>query len=64
MKLIAKLILSCILLQNVAFSQEPQRLEHLDSVMNIINASTKGIRFNLSDTGINSELNEIGTTFL
>ncbi len=63
MKLISKLTLVCILIQNVLFAQEPQRLEHLDSIVNIINTSTKGIRYNLSDTGINSELNEIGTTF-
>ena len=63
MKLISKLVFCFILLQNVAYAQEPERLERLDSIINIINASTKGIRFNLSDTGINSELNEVGTTF-
>lgn len=31
--------------------------------MNVITTSTKGLRFNLSDTGINSELSEVGTTF-
>ncbi|MEZ4786809.1 MAG: hypothetical protein R2790_02740 [Flavobacterium haoranii] len=63
MKLLLKFTLSLFLLQSFVYAQEPQRLEHLDSIINIINASTKGMRFNLSDTGINSELNEVGTTF-
>ena len=63
MKLTLKLVLGFTLLFNFGYSQEPQRLEHLDSILNIINTSTKGIRYNLSDTGINSELSEIGTTF-
>lgn len=63
MKLTLKLVLGFTLLFNFGYSQEPQRLEHLDSILNIINTSTKGIRYNLSDSGINSELSEIGTTF-
>ncbi|MEZ4786447.1 MAG: hypothetical protein R2790_00810 [Flavobacterium haoranii] len=63
MKLLLKFTLSLFYLKGFVYAQEPQRLEHLDSIINIINASTKGDRFNLSDTGINSELNEVGTTF-
>ena len=32
-------------------------------VLNTINKSTKGINYLISDTGINSELNEVGTSF-
>lgn len=63
MKLILRLTIGLFLLQSFSFAQEPKRLERLDSIINVINNSTKGIRFNLSDTGINSELSEIGTTF-
>ena len=63
MKLLLKLTIGLFLLQSFAYAQEPQRLERLDSIINIINSSTKGLRYNLSDSGINSELNEIGTTF-
>ena len=45
------------------FSQEPKRSESLDSILNTINKSTKGINYLISDTGINSELNEVGTSF-
>lgn len=46
-----------------SFAQEPKRLESLDSIINVINKSTKGINFLINDTGINSELNEVGTSF-
>lgn len=45
------------------FAQEPQRVEGLDSIIDVLNNSTKGIRYVLNDTGINSELSEIGTSF-
>lgn len=63
MKLLAKLTFLLFFSVNIGYSQEPQRLEHLDSIINVINNSTKGLRFVLSDTGINSELSEVGTTF-
>lgn len=46
-----------------SFSQEPKRTESLDSIINRISKSTKGINYLIGDTGINSELNEIGTSF-
>lgn len=46
-----------------AYSQEPKRSEGLDSIINVINKSTKGLNFLINDTGINSELNEVGTSF-
>ncbi|AWM14013.1 hypothetical protein DI487_09190 [Flavobacterium sediminis] len=59
------IVLSVIALftQLKIFSQEPQRVEGLDSIVDILNTSTKGNRYVLSDTGINSELSEIGTSF-
>lgn len=45
------------------FAQEPKRSEGLDSIINVINKSSKGLNFIINDTGINSELNEIGTSF-
>ena len=45
------------------FSQEPKRSEGLDSIINVISKSTKGINYLIGDTGINSELNEVGTSF-
>lgn len=64
MKFITQLTFS-LLVFNICslFAQEPQRLESQDSIINVINSSTKGIRYNLSDTGINSELSEVGTSF-
>lgn len=64
MKFIAKLTLFFVISNfYTLFAQEPQRLESQDSIINVINTSTKGIRYNLSDTGINSELSEVGTSF-
>jgi len=63
MKLLLKFTLGLFLLQSFVYAQEPKRLERLDSIINVINTSTKGLRYNLSDSGINSELNEVGTTF-
>ena len=63
MKFIAKIIVLTILISSSLFAQEPQRLDGKDSIINVINASTKGIRYVLNDTGINSELNEVGTSF-
>ena len=45
------------------FSQEPKRSEGLDSIINVISKSTKGINYLIGDTGINSELNDVGTSF-
>ena len=47
----------------VTFAQEPKRIEGAESIVNEITRNTKGISFILSDSGINTELNEIGTTF-
>ena len=47
----------------MSFGQEPKRSEGAEAIVNAINKNTKGISFIISDTGINSELNEIGTTF-
>ena len=58
-------ILTIILLLGslMSFGQEPKRSEGAEAIVNAINKNTKGISFIISDTGINSELNEIGTTF-
>ena len=58
-------ILTIILLLGslMSFGQEPKRSEGAEAIVNAINKNTKGISFILSDTGINTELNEIGTTF-
>ena len=58
-------ILTLILLFGslISFGQEPKRSEGAEAIVNAINKNTKGISFILSDTGINTELNEIGTTF-
>ena len=63
MKFIAKITALTLLISSSLFAQEPQRLDGKDSIINILNASTKGVRYVLNDTGINSELNEIGTSF-
>lgn len=52
-----------ILVNLTIYGQEPKRSEGTEAIINTINKNTKGISFVLSDTGINSELNEIGTTF-
>jgi outer membrane protein OmpA-like peptidoglycan-associated protein len=63
MKFISKITLLTLLINASLFAQEPQRFDGNDSIINVINASTKGIRYVLNDTGINSELNEVGTSF-
>jgi Tol biopolymer transport system component len=63
MKLNKILTLFLLLGSLVSFGQEPKRSEGAEAIVNAINKNTKGISFILSDTGINSELNEIGTTF-
>uniref|UniRef100_UPI0040488012 TolB family protein n=1 Tax=Flavobacterium sp. TaxID=239 RepID=UPI0040488012 len=52
-----------LLVNLIVYGQEPKRSEATEAIINTINKNTKGISFVLSDTGINSELNEIGTTF-
>ncbi len=64
MKLTKILTLFLLLGSLVSFGQEPKRSEGAEAIVNAINKNTKGISFIISDTGINSELNEIGTTFL
>ena len=63
MRLTIKITALTILINCSLFAQEPQRLDGKDSIINVINASTKGVRYVLNDTGINSELNEVGTSF-
>jgi len=63
MKFTYKIILIALIISNFLFAQEPKRLDGKDSIINIISASSKGVRYILNDTGINSELNEIGTSF-
>lgn len=63
MKLLEKITFLTTLITFTLFSQEPVRSTRIDSIASIINKSTNGIRFVLNDTGINSELNEIGTSF-
>lgn len=61
---INKILTLLLLLGNfVLLAQEPKRSEGAEAIINAINKNTKGISFILSDTGINTELNEIGTTF-
>lgn len=63
MKFIWKITALTLLTSYSLFAQEPQRIDGKDSIINVINASTKGVRYVLNDTGINSELNEVGTSF-
>lgn len=61
---LGKIFTLFLLLVNLTiYGQEPKRSESTEVIINTINKNTKGISFVLSDTGINSELNEIGTTF-
>lgn len=61
---INKILTLFLLLGNfISYAQEPKRSEGTEAIINAINKNTKGISFILSDTGINTELNEIGTTF-
>lgn len=61
---LTKILTIFLLLGSIAsFGQEPKRSEGAEAIVNAIHKNTKGISFILSDTGINSELNEIGTTF-
>lgn len=57
------LILVLLLISITSFGQEPKRSEGAEAIINAINKTSRGISFILNDTGINSELNEIGTTF-
>ncbi len=63
MKLNKILTLILLLGSFISFGQESKRSEGAEAIVNAINKNTKGISFILSDTGINTELNEIGTTF-
>ena len=63
MKLNKILTLILLLGSFISFGQEPKHSEGAEAIVNAINKNTKGISFILSDTGINTELNEIGTTF-
>lgn len=48
---------------NFSFAQEPKRSEKMDSINDVINKNSKGIRFILNEVTVNSELSEIGTSF-
>ena len=63
MKLRKIFTLFLLIVNLFSFGQEPRRSEGTEATINTINKNTKGISFVISDTGINSELNEIGTTF-
>ncbi|MDP5027979.1 MAG: OmpA family protein [Flavobacterium sp.] len=63
MKLSKIFTLFLLLVSLISYGQEPRRSEGTEATVNAINRNTKGITFVISDTGINSELNEIGTTF-
>ena len=63
MNFTTKITLLSLFVSITLFAQEPQRMDGKDSIINVISASTKGIRYVLNDTGINSELNEVGTSF-
>lgn len=56
-------LITTLFLNQKLSAQEPQRVESADSIANILKNSTKGLRYILSDSGINSELNEVGTAF-
>ena len=56
-------LITALFLNQKLSAQEPQRVESADSIANILKNSTKGLRYILSDSGINSELNEVGTAF-
>ena len=64
MKLTKILTLFLLLGSLVSFGQEPKRSEGAEAIVNAINKNTKGISFIISDTGINSELNENWHYFL
>lgn len=51
------------LLFNSAYAQEPVRNAKLDSINDIINKNSKGLRFILNEVSVNSELSEIGASF-
>jgi outer membrane protein OmpA-like peptidoglycan-associated protein len=63
MRVFVKTLIATLFLSQALIAQEPQRVEGADSISNILKNSTKGLRYVLSDSGINSELNEVGTTF-
>lgn len=52
-----------LLLFKTAEAQEPIRNKKLDSINDIINKNSKGLRFILNEVSVNSELSEIGTSF-
>lgn len=63
MKKLTVLSVTAICSSLTMFAQEPQRAEGLETTIEALNNSTKGIRYVLSDTGINSDLSEVGTSF-
>jgi uncharacterized protein YxeA len=54
MKFILKITLLILLINTSLFAQEPERFDGNDSIVNVISASTKGIRYVLNDTEINT----------
>lgn len=63
MKFKKNIILLLFLNTLTTFGQGPKQNESSEDIVNSINKNTKGINFIISDAGINSDLNEIGTTF-
>jgi len=63
MRIFIKTVIVLLFVSQATLAQEPQRLERADSIANILKNSTRGLRYILSDSGINSELNEVGTAF-
>ena len=63
MRVFIKTVIVLLFVSQATLAQEPQRLESADSIANILKNSTRGLRYILSDSGINSELNEVGTAF-
>lgn len=57
------IITSFFLSLNLTYSQEPIRSKKQDSIIDIINKNSKGVRFTLNEVSVNSELSEIGTSF-
>lgn len=63
MRIFVITLMATLFFDKMMLAQEPKRSESIDSITDILKNSTKGLRYILSDSGINSELNEVGTAF-